>query len=105
MLSPNPSDAGVWNYQNAWFHIGKFDKGITADYKIKSKGKGVYVFVVNGNITIDYQQLNTRDGFGIWNTEKILIRADDNAEFLVMEVPMNNYRIIIMPLPAEQTDL
>jgi len=89
ILSPNPEDAGVWIYQNAWFHLGKFDKGISADYAIKAEGNGVYAFILSGDVTINNQSLNARDGFGIWNTDKISIKADSDAEFLLMEVPMN----------------
>lgn len=32
ILSPNPDDEGVWIYQNAWFHLGNFDKGFTTGY-------------------------------------------------------------------------
>lgn len=89
VLSPNKDDAGVWIYQNAWFHLGNFDKGITADYQLKAKGNGVYVFVLSGSIKIGDQVLNTRDGFGIWDTDTFNIEALDNAEFLLMEVPMS----------------
>lgn len=89
ILSPNPNDEGVWIYQNAWFHLGKFDKGISTDYSFKAEGNGVYVFVLNGDIKIDDQLLNTRDGFGIWDTDKFTITAETDAEFLLMEVPMS----------------
>jgi len=88
ILSPNPDDEGVWIYQNAWFHLGQFDKGVSADYTIKAKGNGVYAFILSGDVTINGQKLNTRDGFGIWDTDKISIQADSDAEFLLMEVPM-----------------
>jgi redox-sensitive bicupin YhaK (pirin superfamily) len=88
ILSPNPEDAGVWIYQNAWFHLGKFDKGVSADYTIKAEGNGVYAFILSGDVTINNQQLNVRDGYGIWDTDKISINADSDAEFLLMDVPM-----------------
>lgn len=88
ILSPNENDAGVWIHQNAWFHLGKFDKGVSTDYSIKAQGNGVYVFILNGDVSIDGQQLNTRDGFGIWDVDKINIKAESDAEFLLMEVPM-----------------
>ncbi|MCK9616340.1 MAG: pirin family protein [Lentimicrobiaceae bacterium] len=88
ILSPNPGDAGVWIYQDAWFHIGKFGKEFGSDYTLKSKGNGVYIFVISGEITIDNQVLNTRDGMGIWETNTFFIKASSNAEFLLMEVPM-----------------
>jgi hypothetical protein len=88
ILSPSPDDEGVWIYQNAWFHLGQFDKGVSADYAIKANGNGVYAFILSGDVTINGQQLNTRDGFGVWDTDKISIQADSDAAFLLMEVPM-----------------
>ncbi len=88
ILSPNANDAGVWIYQNAWFHLGKFEKGFSADYSLKANGNGVYAFVLSGDVTINDQPLNSRDGFGIWDVDTLSIQADTNAEFLLMEVPM-----------------
>jgi redox-sensitive bicupin YhaK (pirin superfamily) len=88
VLSPNAEDEGVWIYQNAWFHLGKLDKGFSTDYQLKAQGNGVYAFVLSGDVTIDGQLLNTRDGFGIWDTDKITITANSDAELLLMEVPM-----------------
>ena len=88
ILSPNEGDEGVWIYQNAWFHLGRFDKGISTKYSPRAKGNGVYAFILNGDVTINGQALKTRDGFGMWDTEKITISADTDSEFLLMEVPM-----------------
>ncbi|MGC1392143.1 MAG: pirin family protein [Bacteroidales bacterium] len=88
ILSPKPDEEGVWIYQNAWFHLGQFDKGFSSDYNIKAKGNGVYAFILSGEITINHQELKPRDGFGIWDVDKLSLRADTDAEFLLMEVPM-----------------
>jgi quercetin 2,3-dioxygenase len=88
ILSPNPEDAGVWIYQNAWFHLGQFDKGFSTDYHIKLNGNGVYTFILNGNIVINNQELKSRDGYGIWDNEKFTIKANTDGEFLLMEIPM-----------------
>jgi quercetin 2,3-dioxygenase len=90
IVSPNPDDEGVWIHQNAWFHLGTFEKDSTAEYKIKSPGNGVYAFIIKGSFTIDGNKLDTRDGIGILDTDKISIKADsDDSEVLLMEVPMN----------------
>ena len=89
ILSPNPEDAGVWIHQDAWFHLGKFDKDIATDYQFKKEDNGLYVFVLKGDISVNNQELNTRDGLGIWNTDTVSIKANSEAEFLLMEVPMN----------------
>ena len=87
-MSPNPNDEGVWIHQDAWFHLGDLDKDMELAYHIKKKGNGIYAFVIKGEVTIEHQPLNARDGFGIWDTEKISIQANSDTEILLMEVPM-----------------
>ncbi|MCK9412374.1 MAG: pirin family protein [Prolixibacteraceae bacterium] len=89
VLSPNPADAGVWIHQQAWFHLGKFAKGLILDYVLKMKGNGIYAFVLHGDITISGQRLNSRDGLGIYGIDSISIHADSDSELLLMEVPMS----------------
>lgn len=90
IVSPNADDDGVWINQDAWFHLGKFDKDFSTEYKIKKEGNGVYAFVLNGDVTIEGTALNTRDGLGIWNTDKISIKSNSqDAEVLLMDLPMN----------------
>lgn len=89
VLSPNEDDQGVWIQQDAWFSLGKFSKGNSDDYKIKKPGNGVYVFVLEGDVEINSEQLSKRDGMGIWDTETIHVTATDNARVLLMDIPMN----------------
>jgi len=89
IVSPDPQGQGTWIYQDAWFHLGTFDKGTDSRYDLKKKGNGVYFFVINGSFTVDGKTLNKRDGLGVWELENILFRAEeDHSELLVMEVPM-----------------
>lgn len=88
ILSPNPEDAGVWIHQDAWFHLGKFEKGLTENYTVKREGNGVYTFVISGSVTINGQILETRDALGVWNTENLEITSTSDAEILLMDIPM-----------------
>jgi len=89
ILSPNPEDAGVWIHQDAWFHIGKFERGFSLNYDVKKPGNGVYAFVLNGEVAIEGEPLGERDGFGIWDTDRFTLQAiSDGAEVLLMEIPM-----------------
>ena len=89
VLSPNPADAGVWIYQDAWFHMGNLDKGISIDYLLKKEGNGVYAFILKGTVNINGQLLESRDGFGISGVDSLNILAQTDAEVLLIEVPMN----------------
>lgn len=88
ILSPNADDEGVWIHQNSWFHLADFDKGIKVDYTFKAKSNGLYVFVIKGDLKVNGQQLNQRDGFGVWDMEQVSLEASSDTEFLLMEVPM-----------------
>ena len=88
VLSPSADDEGVWIHQDAWFSIGNLDKGFTTDYKSKGTDSGVYAFVLEGDVTINGEALNKRDGLGISETGTLNITADSDARLLLMEVPM-----------------
>jgi len=89
IVSPVKDDEGVLINQDAWFHLGNLKSGFSTDYKIKQKGNGVYAFVIAGDVSINDQRLNKRDGFGIWDVDTLSVSADTDAELLLMEVPMN----------------
>lgn len=89
ILSPiDTKDGGVQIHQDAWFHLGKLDKGTEVHYDLKKKGNGVYAFLIEGDATINEIQMNRRDGLGISEADQLSIRADTDAELLLMEVPM-----------------
>lgn len=88
VLSPNPADEGVWIHQDAWFHLGKFDQGNKTVYSLKKEGNGIYFFVLKGDLKVNEQELNTRDGYGIWDSKEAVLEATSDTEFLIMEVPM-----------------
>ncbi|RKO70795.1 pirin family protein [Sphingobacterium puteale] len=89
ILSPDPADEGVWIHQDAWFHMGNFDKGAEANYKVMKAGNGVYIFVISGSVNVAGQELETRDGFGIWDISEIkLMATSPDTEILLMDLNM-----------------
>ena len=88
ILSPNPEDDGVWIHQDAWFHLGNLKPGSSQNYQVKRPGNGVYAFILEGNVTIAGQELEPRDGFGVWDTASLDIQASSDAKVLLMDVPM-----------------
>lgn len=90
VVSPiGTTDGGVQIHQDAWFSLGKLDNNFSTSYELKNKENGVYAFVIEGDVTINGEKLNRRDGLGITDVSKLDIKADSNAELLLMEVPMN----------------
>jgi redox-sensitive bicupin YhaK (pirin superfamily) len=90
VVSPNTGDAeSVKIFQDAWFVMGDFAAGKTAEYQLKNKHNGVFVFVIEGVVGIDGQKLHRRDGVEISETEKVSIEVIEDGELLVMEVPLD----------------
>jgi len=75
--------------QDAWFSLGKFEKGTTVSYSKKRAENGLYVFVIEGNIELEGETLLRRDAIGIEGTDTIELTAADHAYVLVMDVPMD----------------
>lgn len=88
ILSPDPEDKGVWIHQNAWFHITDLSEGKDLSYELKDKNNGIFLFVIEGQISLDETVLDRRDALGFWDTDKFKIKAAKNSRVLAMEVPM-----------------
>ena len=94
ILSPNSEDQGVWIHQDAWFHLGNLDKGTALKYPLKDpKNNGVYAFVIKGSLELAGIQLSQRDGLGITDTHEFDLKASEDSEILLMEVPMGLPRV------------
>lgn len=86
VVAPDNADA-LWINQDAWFTLGKFKKGETPAYDFHHTG-GVYIFILEGKVTVNEQPLEKRDGLGVWDTNRLNFRIDDDAEILLIEVPL-----------------
>ena len=90
VLSPHAEDEGVWIHQDAWFNMASLDEGKVVRYNMHNPEKnGVYAFLIEGKATINGQELDRRDGIGIWDTDQLQIKSDAQTELLLMEIPMN----------------
>lgn len=87
VVAPDDTNA-VYINQDAWFSLGKFDKDFNTTYSFHKKENGVYAFVLSGEVNINGENLASRDGLGITDTDQLTIKATSDAEILLIEVPM-----------------
>lgn len=85
----NVVEDALWIHQDAYISLGNFDASQTVEFNLKNAAHGIYVFVLEGEITIGNQTLATKDALGIWETENVEIHIKEDAKILVVEVPMN----------------
>jgi len=90
VVSPVKEEGGLWINQDARFSMTKLDSGKTIEHKTRFPGNGVYLFVIEGSVDIDGIKLNKRDAIGIWDTNKIELKANEESELLAIEIPMLN---------------
>lgn len=89
VLSPNADDDGMWIHQDAWFHLGQFDRSTSTQYAIKKEGNGVYVFTIEGELEVEGHRLHERDALGVWETKEISFQIKPQSKILLVEVPMS----------------
>jgi redox-sensitive bicupin YhaK (pirin superfamily) len=87
-----PKEAGdeevIWIHQNAWFYLGEYEYGIEENYKTKSRDNGIYIFVIEGEVSVDNHLLNKRDAIAILNVEEINLKIAKDSKVLLMEIPL-----------------
>ncbi|HPV55902.1 MAG TPA: hypothetical protein PKW61_02140 [Tenuifilaceae bacterium] len=49
----------------------------------------MYIFVLNGKVSVDGIELDSRDGLGILDIRQLSIKSISSSEILLMEVPMS----------------
>ena len=89
IISPSPEDEGLWIHQQTWFHLATLDAGKEINYSLKKNDNGIYVFVIEGKVSVESQLLERRDGMGIIDKSEIKINSIENSEILLMELPMH----------------
>lgn len=76
-------------HQDAIISRIDLDKDQTFKYHLKSVNHGVYIMNIYGNISVDGNQIETRDAIGISETSSFEIKANEDSGLLFIEVPMN----------------
>ncbi len=87
VVAPDDSNA-VWINQDSWFSLSEVDKGQSVQYDVHKEGNGVYMFVIDGSVSVGNAEAKRRDGIGITETKHVEISAKESAKLLFVEVPM-----------------
>jgi redox-sensitive bicupin YhaK (pirin superfamily) len=82
--------ARTWIYQNVLFSLGNLEQGHQLNYHKINHHNGVYVFLIDGEIVVDGETLNKRDGMAVSEEETIKITASAQSRVLVMDIPLMN---------------
>ncbi|MDA1354308.1 MAG: pirin family protein [bacterium] len=90
IVSPLGTDApGVKVNQTTTFSLADMDSGTTLEYSRYHDNNGLYIMVIEGDVSILNQTLQKRDAIGIQNEKTVLLTATKNSSVLVIDVPMD----------------
>ena len=78
----------LWIHQDAYISTIRLQKGTEFEYQVRIPGNGVFVFVIEGKISVYENSLSSRDAIGTSGTESVQTMAVDNSKVLFIEVPM-----------------
>jgi redox-sensitive bicupin YhaK (pirin superfamily) len=88
LVSGIKKDDALFIHQDAAFLRGSIEKGATTPYVLSGRGSGVFVFVISGEIAIGEDILCVGDSIEITAEISLAIVARENADVLLIEVPM-----------------
>ena len=89
IISGEEGQAHCWINQNAKLSLGYYEMDQQIDYTFNPVNKCLFVFVIEGSLVVEGVSLKIKDGIGIWETDRISIQCSKNAEFLIIETPIN----------------
>lgn len=91
IVSPDGESDSLKINQEAWIWRGKMTSMQNLSCHVKGKNHGIYLFVVEGSVSINNQSLSSRDAMEITETSVFDIHATEDTEFLLIEVPMSDW--------------
>ncbi|KAA9332045.1 pirin family protein [Hymenobacter busanensis] len=90
VVSNEEGQAHCWINQNARLSLGYFDSGQQLTYTLNPTNKAVFVFVMDGALTVNGQALAKRDSIGLWETDAVQLECRAESRFIVIEAPINH---------------
>jgi len=87
LVSGDGREESLVIYQDASIYRGKIPAGTSLVHEVP-KGKGVYLFVIEGMLTLGDITLSTRDAAEIKEADDLVLVAKLATSFLLIEVPL-----------------
>lgn len=74
--------------QDAQLFLGHLASGEVAEYHLKPLNRAVFIFVIEGSLTVNNLQVDKRHSIGLWQAADLQIQAGQESEFILIEVPI-----------------
>jgi len=88
VVNNEPNDNSLYIHQKAVLSLSKSSKGKKLEYQMHYPSNGIYVFLIEGKAVIGETTLLRRDAIGVWETDRLSVKAEEDSFILFIEVPM-----------------
>jgi len=89
LVSPknNPVQDSLIMNQQAYISMIDLEENFETEYQIQ-KENGAYFFLIDGKVSIEKNNLESRDAIGVWEIENVKIKALAKSKLLIIDVPI-----------------
>lgn len=88
LVHPETENQALSIHQDAWISRINPQENSSNSYRLFKPGNGVYIFVIEGEISVQNQVLKKRDALTVEHSDTIEFTATKEADVLFIEVPM-----------------
>lgn len=88
LAAPTDAAGALSINQDAYVSSGHFDVGKTFEYELHASENGVYIFIVDGLVSVAGEELDSRDAVGISEESRISVECKRASKILIFEVPL-----------------
>ncbi|HBX89847.1 pirin family protein [Alistipes sp.] len=74
--------------QRVWIYTLDLDPGRRVEYRLKSPGHGLYLFVIAGAVGVEATELGARDGMAVRGAGSLSVEGREPSRVLLVEVPV-----------------
>jgi quercetin 2,3-dioxygenase len=88
LVGPRQQQSRLWINQQAVIARASVKAGKTVCYTLRQSSHGIYVFVIEGKISVAEEVPNKRDGMGLEGVNQLVCQGVETSDVLLIEVPM-----------------
>lgn len=88
LISPDARENSLMIHQDAFIKRGVFDAGSVISLALENTSNGIYMMVIDGEISINDEELRKRDAISLTDIHSVEILIGKAADILVIEVPL-----------------
>lgn len=84
ILSPDGRDGSMAIRQDLELHTVQLTEGGEISYRIEAPGRGLWLFVIGGNVEVDGETLGTGDSLALSGVDSLILKNERNEKARVM---------------------